>query len=385
MRVSGSKVKSYDIVTMDVLFIETFYGGSHKSFADQWIAHSSHNYHLQTLPPRFWKWRQAGSALFLSESIPRPEEKKFDAVMVSGMIDLGQLKAFRPDLPPAMLYIHENQFAYPLQAGEQRDFRYGLTDLANILSAETAVFNSFFNRDTFFEECRSLFRRLPDAIPRNAVEKALGKSEVIYPGIDIRAISREPPNSSEKNKVPLIIWNHRHEHDKNPETAFRVLKKLSRRKIPFRLALLGERFEKSPPAFDMARRELTEHIVVDDFPGREDYYRWLRRGDIVISTAIQENFGLSVIEAAAAGCRPLLPRRLAYPEVLPLWAQWACLWDNEQELEEKIEKLLGQTEEQRKSLNRPLSRWMEKYGWESQAGKLDSMLEKTAATPRREL
>ncbi len=370
---------------MEVLFIETFYGGSHKSFADQWISHSAHNYHLQTLPPRFWKWRQAGSALYLAENIPQPEEKKFDAVVISGMIDIGHLKVLRPDLPPSMLYFHENQFAYPLQAGEKRDFRYGLTDLVNVLAAETAVFNSFFNRETFFKECRGLFRRLPDAIPLNAVDKALGKSEVIYPGIDIGAITRKLPNPIGKGIVPLIIWNHRHEHDKNPQMAFRVLEKLSRRKVPFKLALLGERFNKSPAAFNRARRELSEHIVVDAFPEREEYYRWLRQGDIVISTALQENFGLSVIEAAAAGCLPLLPRRLAYPEVLPLWSHMACLWDEEKNLEEKLEALIGQTEKQRKSLTRPLSLWMEKYRWENQAEKLDEMLVKTASVPREKL
>ncbi len=367
---------------MEVLFIETFYGGSHKSFADQWISHSAHNHHLQTLPPRFWKWRQAGSALYLAENIPHPNEKRFDAVVISGMIDIGQLKAFRPDLPPVMFYIHENQFAYPLQAGEQRDFRYGLTDLSNLLSAETAAFNSLFNRDTFYEECRGLFSRMPDAIPLNAVDKALGKSEVIYPGIDIRGITGDSPHPPEINKVPLIIWNHRHEHDKNPETAFRVLEKLSRRKIPFKLAVLGERYSRTPEAFDRVRRELSEHIVVDDYPGKQEYYRWLRQGDIVISTALQENFGISVIEAAAAGCRPLLPCRLAYPEVLPPWAQWACLWNGERELEGKLEELLRMSGKGRKSLSRPLSLWMKRYGWVVQAEKLDAMLEKTAAAQR---
>ena len=167
--------------------------------------------------------------------------------------------------------------------------------------------------------------------------------------------------------------------------AFRVLEKLSRRKVPFKLALLGERFNKSPAAFNRARRELSEHIVVDAFPEREEYYRWLRQGDIVISTALQENFGLSVIEAAAAGCLPLLPRRLAYPEVLPLWSHMACLWDDEKNLEEKLEALIGQTEKQRKSLTRPLSLWMEKYRWENQAEKLDEMLVKTASVPREKL
>ena len=365
---------------MRVLFIETFYGGSHRAFADQWISHSRHSHHLITLPARFWKWRQAGAAMYLADMITVTDLEIFDVMVVSGMIDLAHLKILRPDLPPAMLYVHENQFTYPMKAGETRDFRYGITDLMNILSAETVVFNSIFNRDMLLEECRILYGRLPDAIPGWTLEKAREKSRIVYPGIDAEAINRQNDysESSEANKQPLIIWNHRHEHDKDPHTAFKVLESLRRRNIPFNIALLGERFARVPPAFGRARREFADRIVVDSFPPRNEYFHWLKRGDIVISTALQENFGLSIIEAAYAGCWPILPNRLAYPEVMPKWVRGACFWNNEKEFESRLERVLKLHSDRRVKLTGPLSRWLRRYDWMYQAGKLDDIIEETA-------
>ncbi|MCK5735982.1 MAG: DUF3524 domain-containing protein, partial [Spirochaetaceae bacterium] len=271
-----------------------------------------------------------------------------------------------------------NQFAYPLQTDEKRDFRYGMIDLVNILSAETIAFNSGFNRGIFFKECRNLFQRLPDAVPRDALKKAEEKSGIIYPGIDIISIQSQAA-VSKSHKIPLIIWNHRHEYDKDPDTTFRVLENLHKKGIPFRLAILGERFSKAPEAITRARHVLSDHIVIDDYPPGDDYYKWLRLGDIVISTALQENFGLSVIEAASAGCWPLLPRRLAYPEVMPAWVAEACFWDTEKQLENKLEKLLITPLSQRTKLTRPLSRWLTRYSWTEQAEKLDSMIISTAS------
>jgi len=51
-------------------------------------------------------------------------------------------------------------------------------------------------------------------------------------------------------------------------------------------------------------------------PSVNDYYKLLNQCDIVLSTAIHEFQGVSVMEAVAAGCLPLVPGRLSYKEYI---------------------------------------------------------------------
>ncbi len=48
---------------------------------------------------------------------------------------------------------------------------------------------------------------------------------------------------------------------------------------------------------------------------KADYVAWLSGADIILATATHEFQGLSVLEAVAAGCIPVLPDRLAYAEL----------------------------------------------------------------------
>jgi glycosyltransferase involved in cell wall biosynthesis len=47
---------------------------------------------------------------------------------------------------------------------------------------------------------------------------------------------------------------------------------------------------------------------------KEEYYELLATAKVVVSYALQENFGFGVNEAVYLGCKPVLPNRLVYPE-----------------------------------------------------------------------
>ncbi|MDY0374226.1 MAG: glycosyltransferase [Desulfobacterium sp.] len=132
---------------------------------------------------------------------------------------------------------------------------------------------------------------------------------------------------------PLIIWNHRWEYDKKPQRFFRALGEIKQRGIPFRLALLGEGVSKVSKAFVAAKEVFHREIVVfGHVESKQEYFEWLSQGHVVVSCAIQENFGISVVEAVGMGCIPLLPQRLAYPEIMPLEHHGSILYTSYSDL-----------------------------------------------------
>jgi len=113
-----------------------------------------------------------------------------------------------------------------------------------------------------------------------------------------------------------ILWAARWEHDKNPQDFFAALAKLKDRDIPFRISVVGEQFREVPEVFAQARTRFADRIDRWGYQQeRADYEAALLEADVFVSTATHEFFGISAVEASLAGAHPLVPRRLAYPEV----------------------------------------------------------------------
>jgi len=320
------------------LFLEPYYSGSHKYFADGLLKNSNHKIDLLTLPARFWKWRMRGAALYFAGQIDNPA--KYDGIITTNMLSLSDLKAiWNKNAPPFILYFHENQILYPLSEGEKEDLHYGFTDITSALAADYIYFNSNFHKTSFLSALEPFLKRMPDKKPFWIIEEIKKKSKVLYPGCNIQ---KPAETNNQRNKIPIIVWNHRWEHDKNPKDFFKALYKLKDENIDFKLAVLGEQYKKAPEIFNEARIELKENIECFGFQENyNDYKKWLYRSNIIISTAYQENFGISIVEGIACGCFPLLPNRLSYRELIPKELHNLCIYKNQNDFIEKLKNILN--------------------------------------------
>lgn len=309
---------------MKILVLEPYFGGSHQAFLAGLIQHLPCSFDLLTLPAHSWKWRMRLAAPHFAAALatdPRYAGKQYERILCTSLVDVAALRGLLPPnlrTVPLLTYFHENQFAYPVQLSDARDVHFGLTNLTTALAADRLAFNSRYNLDSFLAGCRELLAKMPDMRLDNFAEAIHAKSAILHPGLDFSGID-SCVGERRIGGPPVIVWNHRWEHDKNPEFFFNALFGLAEQGIEFGLIVLGESFKNQPPIFAQARQRLARQIIHFGYAAdRREYYRLLRQGDVIVSTAKHEFYGLAVLEAVRAGCRPLVPDRLAYRELFAL-------------------------------------------------------------------
>jgi glycosyltransferase involved in cell wall biosynthesis len=309
-------------INLKILVLEPYYGGSHKTFLDGLQAHVPVDFILMTLPAGRWKWRMRLAAPFFADKIKALcKDIMFDAVFCSSFVDVATLRSLLPtplSQLPFYTYFHENQFAYPTRKEDERDLHFGLTNLTTVMASDRVAFSSRYNMQTFMTGVEQILRMCPDMKFAGVLEKINDKASIIHPGIDFSQIDTAVQSRRKGTGIPVIVWNHRWEHDKNPKCFFETIFALEANGSDFRLIILGQSFRKIPVIFAAALDKLRHKILHCGFvESRDEYARLLALGNIVVSTAKHEFYGISVIEAVRAGCIPVLPNSLSYPELFP--------------------------------------------------------------------
>ena len=300
-----------------ILLLSGYDAASHQRWREQLTGmFGDYHWHTLALPPRFFRWRIRGNALtWLNEPCL---QEPWDLILATSMVDLASLKGFHPQLArtPSVLYMHENQFAFPVSSKQNSSAEPQMVNLYSAIAADCVVFNSAWNRDSFLSGARAFLDKMPDGLPDGLIDGLDEKSRVIPVPIEDRLFVHQPGPVNWAR--PHLLWNHRWEYDKGPERLLKFLQALDKRAIPFRLSVVGEGFQSHPKAFDQIHQQFENRIEQWGFlESRDDYDQLLRQADVVVSTALHDFQGLSMLEAMASGCVPLAPDRLAYREYVP--------------------------------------------------------------------
>ncbi|MCO4758020.1 MAG: DUF3524 domain-containing protein [Oceanospirillaceae bacterium] len=344
---------------MKILLLSAYDAASHIYWRKALVAEfPEHDWQVLSLPPRYFSWRIRGNSLSWAFGEQDILSQPYDLIIATSMTDLSALKGMAPQLAaiPTLVYFHENQFAYPESGREFGSVEPKILNIYTALAADRVLFNTEYNRSTFLSGARKLLKKLPDQVPTGLIDQLSARCEVVHVPLPDSLYVASPSESDPTiawctkqpaDKRPLrLIWAARWEFDKGPDRLLAILQVLEQRGIDFRLCVLGERFRHSPKDFDQIETEFAHRL--DQFgyaESREEYLNWLHAGDVMLSTATHEFQGLSVLEAVAMGCIPVLPGREVYPELFsPSYLYKDCGSDIVQEAELAADCILQHAE-----------------------------------------
>ena len=293
-----------------IWLLSAYRADSHAAWGDWLVAQfDEFDWTSIELPGRHFAWRIRGNPLSWLDALP---DETPDLIVATSMVDLATLRGLHARLAgvPALYYFHENQFAYPQSDAQTTSVDAQMVQLYGALCADRVLFNSPSNRDTFLAGVASLLGRMPDRVPVGLVDR-------LEAAADVLPVPIEPIEPASDPDPDLVVWNHRWEYDKRPDRFAGAMIELAESGVDFRLALLGPRTRQPPEPLLRLRRKLPDRIVADGRLPRDDYRDVIARAGIAVSTSNHEFLGISMLEAASAGCVPLVPDALCYPELYP--------------------------------------------------------------------
>lgn len=364
--------------SLSVLLVEPWFGGSHRQWAEGYAAASQHQIDIVSLPASAWRWRLRAGAAALAQAIEEfvVDVGRPDVVLVSGLVDVAQLLGFtRRSLGdvPVVVMQHESQLLYPAPTGNV-DGEAALRNWQSWLAADLVLFNSDHHRTSLVSALGSFLRNQPEPDQVPMLEEVIGRFETMPIGLELEWLDETPANRTPLDPAgPVVLWPHRWEPDKAPEVFLGALRTLRASGRRVRLVLAGEPGPSESAARTAIREEFDEWIVAVGPFDRHTYQRHLRRSDIVVSCAEHEFFGVGVAEALAAGAEPVLPHRLAYPELIDEpWRSQALYPDRT--FGSALAAAVDRVSDPDRSIDDGLARSMARFSWSVIGPRLDARL-----------
>lgn len=356
---------------MEVLLVESFYTGSHKQWLTGLIKHTTFNYTTLTLPGRHWKWRMQGAAIQLAKQF-KTLNKQFDLVVASDMLNLPLFKILVGKNilnTPFAIYFHENQLTYPWSITDtdtvtKRDAAYQFINYTSALVADKVWFNSQYHYNSFLNALPHFLKQFPDYNNVDTLDTIKTKSKVLYLGLNLSRFDAKNELQSKRNELndyALILWNHRWEYDKNPDLFFNTLLTLKQNGVKFKLAVLGEQFKRSPEIFSKIPELFKDELIQFGFcKDEKEYIYYLQLADILPVTAVQDFFGISVVEAMYCNTIPLLPKRLAYVEHIPQNLHNTFFYEDDKGFTQQLQRMIFNVKILRKQ---NVKQFVQHYNW----------------------
>lgn len=356
-----------------ILLVEPFFAGSHRAWAQGWSQASRHDVHvLGGSGDRWRRGMRAGSAVLADRAGEwvaahgRP-----DLVVGTNMLDLAAfLGLSRRTLGPvpAVQFMHENQLSYPRRPGERLEPGLAWMQWRGLVAADEIWCNSEYHRTALLTGLTMLDDEMDSPVDAASVAS---KMWVGYLGIEVDACRR--PVATAGPRRPLVVSNQRWHHDKDLGSVLRAIRTAIDQGFDCDVALLGD--PTGGEADDLAPliAELGETVVVRGHLPRDEYLEVLQRADVVVSAARNENFGIAVVEAVAAGAWPVVPDALAYPEVIPAEYHTACLYSSGG-LGVRLREVVGRIAAGERSPH-GLAESMARFDWSMVAAELDGRVE----------